>query len=424
MFRQGLGSPAFSALAQKVRQRVLADGNLEHFSHLPPLQFASHLRDLVDQILQEEGIPLPESEIRRLIDQVASETSGLGPIQPLLEDASITEIMINGPHRVYIERNGRLELTGVRFRDESHLRHVIDRMVEPIGRRVDESSPMADARLTDGSRVNVVIPPLARSGTEVTIRKFRQRLFTLGELADLGALSHTMADFLEKAVAARLNIIISGGTGSGKTTLLSALSEAIHTGERICVIEDMGELRLNHEHVAYLESRPANVEGKGEVTIRQLVKNALRMRPDRIIVGEVRGSEALDMLQAMNSGHDGSMTTIHANSPADAFKRLEALVLMAEAALPVHIIREHVVSAVHLAVQAVRRPDGRRIINAITEVRGYADGRIVLRELFRFDPDTGRHMPCGYVPESLQRLCRCGLAMDEAIFLAGGGEAG
>jgi pilus assembly protein CpaF len=407
-----------------VRQRVLADGNLEHFSHLPPAQFATHLRDLVDQILQEEGMPLPETELRRLIDQVSSETSGLGPIQPLLDDPSVTEIMINGPHRVYLERDGRLELTTIRFRDETHLRHVIDRMVEPIGRRIDESSPMADARLLDGSRVNVVVPPLARSGTEVTIRKFRQRLYTLGELANSGALGQVMAEFLEKAVAARLNILISGGTGSGKTTLLSALSEAIIPGERLCVIEDMGELRLNHVHVAYLEARPANVEGRGEVTIRHLVKNALRMRPDRIIVGEVRGSEALDMLQAMNSGHDGSMTTIHANSPADAFKRLEALVLMAEASLPVQIIREHVVSAVHLVVQTVRHPDGRRVVDAVSEVQGYADGRILLQDLFRFDPDTGTHTACGYVPACLERLRRHGQEMPGDVFRTPGGERG
>ncbi len=356
------------------------------------------VRRLVWELLQGEGVILPRAQEEELVENVVNRILGLGPLEPLLQDPEITEIMVNGPDAVFIERNGRLERVPVRFRDEQHLLQVIDRIVAPLGRRVDESMPYVDARLPDGSRVNVIIRPLAVRGPALTIRKFSATPFTLKRLVRLGTLTEPMARFLQACVRARLNILVSGGTGAGKTSTLNALARAIPPGERIITIEDTAELQLKAENLVSLEARPPNIEGKGEVTIRTLVRNALRMRPDRIIVGEVRGPEAFDMLQAMNTGHPGSMTTIHANSPADAVRRLESMVLMAGLELPQPTIREYIASAIHVIVQQERLPDGRRRMVEIVEVhpeegpQGRLRPRLV--PLFRFErrglDETGR----------------------------------
>ena len=347
------------------------------------------VRRLVWDLLLNEGVILPKAQEEELVENVVNRILGLGPLEPLLKDPDITEIMVNGPADVFIERNGRLERVPVRFRDEQHLLQVIDRIVAPLGRRVDESMPYVDARLPDGSRVNVIIRPLSVRGPALTIRKFSATPFTLKRLVKMGTLTESMARFLQACVRARLNILVSGGTGAGKTSTLNALARAIPQGERIITIEDTAELQLNAENLVSLEARPPNIEGKGEVTIRTLVRNALRMRPDRIIVGEVRGAEAFDMLQAMNTGHPGSMTTIHANSPADAVRRLESMVLMAGLELPQPTIREYIASAIHVILQQERLPDGQRRIVEIVEVRPEEDRQGRLRPhlvpLFRFE---------------------------------------
>ena len=325
-----------------------------------------------------------------MLEQITDEIIGLGPLEPLLRDESITEIMVNGPRQVYIERSGKLELTNVVFQNDDHVMRIIDRIIAPIGRRVDESSPMVDARLTDGSRVNAIIPPLSLVGPIITIRKFSASPFTTEDLIRFGTATADMFDFLRACVEARLNMFVSGGTGSGKTTTLNVLSSFIPNDERIVTIEDAAELQLRQEHVVTLESRPPNIEGKGAVPIRELVRNALRMRPDRIIVGECRGGEALDMLQAMNTGHDGSMTTGHANSPRDMLSRLETMVLMAGMDLPLRAIREQVASAVDLIVQQNRLKDGTRKIVNITEVQGMEGDVIVMQDVFVFEQTGDR----------------------------------
>src|SRR5947199_4097950 len=325
------------------------------------------LADVRDQLAQETGI---SRDVRqRIALEVTDDILGHGPLERLLADESVTEIMVNGPYDIWIERGGRLSPTDVVFNDESHLRRIINKMVAQVGRRIDESSPMVDARLPDGSRVNAVIPPLSLSGPLVTIRKFSNKRLDLNEMVRLGTLSSDTVDFLQRCVLAELNVLISGGTGSGKTTLLNALSQAISDSERIVTIEDAAELALKQNHVLRLESRPKNIEGQGEVTIRELVRNALRMRPDRIIVGEVRGAESLDMLQAMNTGHDGSLTTVHANSPRDGLARLETMVLMAGYDLPLRAIRQQIASALDLVIHLERIHDGSRKVIAITEVQ-------------------------------------------------------
>jgi len=338
----------------------------------------AEVRELVDR----EAAALPEDERAALAVRVIRLATGLGPLEPLLGDSSVDEVMVNGPGEVWVERRGELEATGVSFGSESELRHAIERILAPLGRRVDEASPLCDARLPDGSRVNVVIPPLALSGPCVTIRKFRTHGFSLDDLVAGGTLPQGLADFLAGCVAGRAAILVSGGTGSGKTTTLGALSGAIPDGERIVTIEDAAELRLRQRHVVRLESRPANVEGRGEVTIRQLVRNALRMRPDRIVVGEVRGPEALDMLMALNTGHEGSLSTVHANSPEDALRRIETLALMAGIGLPHAAVREQVASALDLVVHQSRGADGSRRVEAVAEVVR-APGGAGIRELYR-----------------------------------------
>ncbi len=343
------------------------------------------VEEVVNAVIDEQAPQMTRTERLHLAAQVVDEVMGYGPINALLGDDEVSEVMVNGPRQVYVERHGRLELSGVTFRDDEHVLHVIEKIVAPLGRRIDESMPMVDARLPDGSRVNAIIPPLALGGPTITIRKFAKDPFTVEDLIGFGTLSPAMAEFLAACVAVQLNIIVSGGTGSGKTTTLNVLSSFIPEDERIVTIEDAAELQLRQDHVVRLESRPPNIEGRGAITIRDLVRNALRMRPDRIVVGEVRGGEALDMLQAMNTGHDGSLSTCHANSPRDALARLETMVLMAGMELPVRAIREQIASAVDLIVQQARLRDGSRRITHITEVQGMEGDVITLQDIFVFE---------------------------------------
>ncbi|NLA59466.1 MAG: CpaF family protein, partial [Firmicutes bacterium] len=343
------------------------------------------LTEVVEDIVDVEAPHLSPAERQRITGDMIDEVMGFGPITPLLNDPAVSEVMVNGPKQVYVEREGRLELTDVAFRDDAHVMHIVEKIVAPLGRRIDESMPMVDARLPDGSRVNAIIPPLSLNGPVLTIRKFAADPFTVEVLIEFGTLTREIAEFLEACVRVRLNIVVSGGTGSGKTTLLNVLSSFIPADERIVTIEDAAELQLQQDHVVSLESRPPNIEGKGAITIRDLVRNALRMRPDRIVVGEVRGGEALDMLQAMNTGHDGSLTTGHANSPRDMLARLETMVLMAGMELPVKAIREQIASAIDLIVQTSRLRDGSRKIVQVTEVQGMEGDVITLQDIFVFE---------------------------------------
>ncbi len=345
----------------------------------------------LDRIIDAEDIIQTEDQKATLERSVLDRILGLGPLEPLLEDTSITEIMVNDPSNIFVERNGRLELVDIYFRDEAQLRHVINRIVAPIGRRIDESSPMVDARLPDGSRVNAIIPPLAIGGPALTIRKFSREPFTLDRLIEFGTINHEIAEFLETCVKERVSLIISGGTGSGKTTTLNALGLCIPDEERIITIEDAAELQLRRLHIVSLESRPPNIEGKGEITIRTLVRNALRMRPDRIIVGEVRGGEAFDMLQAMNTGHRGSLTTLHANSPADALIRLESMVLMAGFEMPISAIRRMIDGAIEIIVQQDRLTDGRRVVTAVAAMELLKGENLRLTPRFDFDQKLEIH---------------------------------
>ena len=377
-------------------------------------------RMLVSKLIQEQlRISLNRSrqhlsaaDKQRIHDQVMDEVFGYGPINKLLEDPDVTEVMVNGADQVFVEIGGKLQVTQVKFRDDRHVYHTIDKIIAPLGRRVDESSPLVDARLPDGSRVNIIIPPLALTGPTITIRKFATDPFTLDDLITFGTLSLEMASFLKSCVRGRLNIIISGGTGSGKTTFLNVLSGFIPHDERIVTIEDAAELQLQQEHVVSLESRPANIEGKGQITIRQLVVNSLRMRPDRIIVGEVRSDETMDMLQALNTGHDGSITTIHANSPRDSLARMETLVHMSGIELPSRAIREQISSAIQLVIQIARFPDGSRKVSKVSEVTGMEGETIAMQDIYLFQQEgfdlknrvVGRHTATGVVPTFLDRL--------------------
>jgi pilus assembly protein CpaF len=370
-------------------------------------------------LIAEEKLPLTADERHAVVREVLNETLGLGPLEPLLSDSEINDILVNGAHDVWVDRDGMLEATEIRFKDDNHLLHVINRIVARIGRRVDESSPIVDARLPDGSRVNAIIPPLALDGPTLSIRRFRAIPFAVEDLLGRGALSEEMVQFLSAAVDARLNILISGGTSAGKTTLLNVLSRYISDRERIVTIEDTAELRLQQRHVVRLESRPANIEGQGAVSQRDLVKNALRMRPDRIIVGEVRGAEALDMLQAMNTGHEGSLTTVHANSPRDALSRIETLVLLAGIDLSQRSIREQIGSAFDLIVQIKRLQDGTRRVVSIAEVTGVQEGVISTQDLFEFRQEgidagrrvVGAHIACGLRPYHEVKFMEAGIPL-------------
>ncbi|GGJ10251.1 type II secretion system protein E [Paenarthrobacter histidinolovorans] len=376
-------------------------------------------------VIDDEQVPLTPEERRRLIREISDEVMGYGPLQRLLEDPSVTEVMVNRFDQIYVERHGHLALTELQFSSDDHLRKVIERIVSKVGRRIDESSPLVDARLEDGSRVNAIIPPLAINGPSLTIRKFSHVPLTVRNLIEWGSMSQEMAELLSACVRARLNIIVSGGTGTGKTTMLNVLSSFIPESDRIVTIEDAVELQLQQRHVVRLESRPPNIEGKGAITIRDLVRNSLRMRPDRIIVGEVRGGESLDMLQAMNTGHDGSLSTVHANSPRDAVARLETLVLMAGMDLPLRAIREQASSAVDLIVQVTRLRDGSRRVTHVTEVQGMEGDVVTLQDVFLFDYSAGldvqgrflgKVIPTGIRPRFLDRFAELGIQVSPAIF--------
>jgi pilus assembly protein CpaF len=381
------------------------------------------IEELFGKIADEEGLALTRAERVRMLEQITDEILGLGPLEPLLRDETLTEVMVNGPQQVYIERDGKLELTNVTFQNDEHVMKIIQRIIAPIGRRVDESSPMVDARLADGSRVNAIIPPLSLVGPVITIRKFSATPYTVDDLVRFGTSTPEMFEFLEACVKARLNIFVSGGTGSGKTTMLNILSSFIPDDERIVTIEDAAELQLRQEHVVTLESRPSNIEGKGAIPIRELVRNALRMRPDRIVVGECRSGEALDMLQAMNTGHDGSMSTGHANTPRDMLSRLETMVLMAGMDLPLRAIREQISSAVDLIVHQNRLKDGSRKIVNITEVQGMEGDVIVMQDVFIFDQTgveegkiQGRLKPTGIRPHFVERFEVAGIHLPPNVF--------
>ncbi|WP_373231877.1 CpaF family protein [Cohnella sp.] len=377
------------------------------------------------QFIMEDESFRGKVDRKKVVDELIHDLTGFGPINPLLLDPDISEVMVNGPNQVYVERNGKIELSYVQFRDDEHVMHIIEKIVSPIGRRVDESSPMVDARLPDGSRVNVIIPPLSLTGPTITIRKFSKEPFTIDNLVQFGTLTRDMAIFLEACVKARLNIFVSGGTGSGKTTTLNVLSSFIPSDERIVTIEDAAELQLGQEHVVSLESRPPNIEGKGAITIRDLVRNSLRMRPERIVIGEVRGGEALDMLQAMNTGHDGSLATGHSNSPRDMISRLETMVLMGGIELPVKAIREQISGAVDVIIQQSRLKDGSRKITNITEVLGMEGDVIVLQDIFSFrqmgideqGKVVGKLLPTGVRPKFYERLETSGIHIPVSVFI-------
>ncbi|MGD6879547.1 CpaF family protein [Bacillus infantis] len=419
-------SPYIEELIEHYKARLLRETNLEQLTSLTQGEMRLAIERMVSQFMTEEKVIISRRDKETLLTRLIDESVGFGPLEPLLQDEEITEILINGHKQVYIEKKGKLQLTPLQFRDEAHVRHIIDRVVAPLGRRVDESSPMVDARLQDGSRVNAVIPPVSLNGTLISIRKFRADPFKMQDLVEFNSLNEAMVEFINAAVFSKMSVLISGGTGSGKTTLLNALARAIPHGERVITIEDSAELRLDRPNVVGLEARPPNVEGTGEITIRQLVKNALRMRPDRIIVGEVRGAEAFDMLQAMNTGHEGSLTTVHANSPLDALKRVEGMVIMAGMDLPSKVIREYIIGALDLIVQGTRLPDGQRKIMAISEVVKKPNGEAEIQEIFRFkrtgiDSDgkvLGYFTPTGIIPQCLNRLRVFGANIDESIFQA------
>jgi pilus assembly protein CpaF len=416
---------AYMDLKSRIQDKLIAE--------LDPTMDISHtdevrrtIEEMYDTILAQENIILSRSERQRLFEQIVAEILGYGPIEPLLADETITEIMVNGPKNIYIERKGKIAKVNTSFESDEHLMRIIDRIVAPLGRRVDESSPYVDARLADGSRVNAIIPPLSLSGPVLTIRKFAKIPFTVENLIDFGTITPEAIEFLKACVISRLNVVVSGGTGSGKTTFLNVLSGFIPDDERIVTIENAAELQLRQEHVVTLESRPPNIEGKGEVSIRDLVINSLRMRPDRIVVGECRGGEALDMLQAMNTGHDGSLTTIHSNSPRDTLSRLETMTLMAGMDLPLRAIREQVASAINLIVHQERMKDGTRKIVNITEVQGMEGDVIVMSDLFVFEQTgieagkvIGRLRPTGLRPKFIERIEAANIHLPPNIFGVG-----
>jgi len=380
-----------SAEFQQIRNAVISSMNVSVAANKTRDQVKSDVERVVGELIVREHMRFTTQEQVQIVDEILNDMFGIGPIEPLLADDSVTDILVNGPDQIYVERHGRLELSTQKFRDNAHVVNVAQRIAASVGRRVDESSPMVDARLQDGSRVNVVLPPLAIDGACIAIRKFSKRNITLSRMAHQDNLSSTMARLLEIASACRLNVVISGGTGSGKTTLLNAMSQHIDVRERILTIEDAAELQLQQPHVVRLETRPENAEGMGQVSQRDLVRNALRMRPDRIILGETRGAEAFDVLQAMNTGHDGSMTTVHANTPRDAITRLESMVMMSHGSLPLASIRHQIASAVNLIVQIERMRDGMRRITYITELTGMEGEVIITQDLFRFQYDSSSY---------------------------------
>jgi len=414
----------FQQLKVKLHQQLVERLDVQNLKSVPPDMLRAEVRSLIRELCATEKSLISSSDQERLMDEIMDETFGLGPLEQLLKDPAVTDILVNRWDRVYCERHGRLELSEVRFRDNAHLRQIIDRIVGLVGRRVDETSPMVDARLADGSRVNAIIPPLALDGPAMSIRRFGTRPLQLEDLIRHGAFPPCVMDFLSAAVQARCNILISGGTGSGKTTLLNCLSRYVPADERVITIEDAAELQLQQPHVVRLETRPANIEGKGEVTQRDLVKNCLRMRPDRIIIGEVRGAEALDMLQAMNTGHEGSMTTIHANSCRDALGRLEVMIAMAGYDIPIRALRQQISSAIQLIVQAQRLSGGRRKVVRVSEITGMEGENIMMHDIFLFEQNgvdtnghaTGNFVVTGIRPQCVQRIENRGIRLPAELF--------
>lgn len=419
----------FEALKKKIQKRIVDELSTKIKNSSDSTEEEENLKkeiiSLIEKVLMEDNVFLSRNERQKLTSDIVDEVIGLGPINPLIYDSSVSEIMVNGPDKVYVEQKGKLTLTDIKFRDDDHVMHIIERIVSPIGRRIDESSPMVDARLPNGSRVNAIIPPLSLDGPTITIRKFSETPYTVKDLINYGTLTPNMALLLKACVESRLNIVVSGGTGSGKTTTLNVLSSFIPNDERIVTIEDAAELQLGQEHVVRLETRPPNIEGKGGIAIRDLVKNSLRMRPDRIVVGEVRSGEALDMLQAMNTGHDGSLTTGHANSPRDMLARLETMVLMAGMDLPVRAIREQISSAIDLIVQQSRLKDGSRKITHISEVLGMEGDVITLQDIFIFVQKgkdekgkiTGEFIATGIKPRFMDKLEANGINVPSDLFI-------
>ncbi|HUF88614.1 MAG TPA: CpaF family protein [Gemmatimonadota bacterium] len=411
-------------IKSRIHKQLLERLNLSNLDSQDREQVVGEIRRAVQDLLTREAAPLNLDERERLVEEVLHEIFGLGPLEPLLQDPTVSDILVNTHTRVYVERNGRIERTDVRFKDNRHLLQVIDRIVSAVGRRIDDSSPMVDARLADGSRVNAVIPPLSIDGPHVSIRKFKKDALSAEDLLRVETITEPMLELLQGIVKARLNVVISGGTGAGKTTLLNVLSSSIPTTERIVTIEDSAELQLRQPHVVRLETRPPNVEGVGEVTSRQLVINALRMRPDRIICGEVRGPEAVDMLQAMNTGHDGSLTTLHANSPRDALSRLETMISMANLALPEKAMRQQVASAIDVVIQVTRYSDGARRLSSISEIVGMEGDVITMQEIFMYERQginedgrvLGRFRATGIRPRFAERLSASGIELPVALF--------
>ena len=421
-------NPALDELRQKIHGQLIDElGPVLYDKRLSEDDLRRKVQDQLQVALSREGAPLAAADRATLLQDVSDDILGYGPIDRYLHDVDVTEVMVNGPHRVYVERHGRIEATNTTFIDESHLRRIIDKIVGQVGRRIDEATPMVDARLPDGSRVNAVVHPLAIGGPFLTIRKFAVDPFTVDDLIGFDTFTEQVGRFLQTCVEGRLNIVVSGGTGTGKTTTLNVLSSFIPTDERIVTVEDAKELQLAQDHVLSLESRPPNIEGRGEITIRDLVRNALRMRPDRIVVGECRAGEALDMLQAMNTGHDGSITTVHANSPRDVLARIETMTLMSGFDLPVRAIRDQMASALDLVVQLSRLRDGTRRVTHIAEIRGIVGDEILTEDLFLFDyamgvDDDGRYLghlkATGKKPTFADRLGDVGVEFDEDIFAA------
>jgi pilus assembly protein CpaF len=418
------GQHTFQEMKSRLHRAIINRMDLTKLSQLDAEQLRSEVARLAEGLLAEEKMPLSANDRERLVEEVRHELFGLGPLEPLLADPAISDILVNSPHNIYIERRGKLERTDVAFKDDEHLMRVIERIVSSVGRRIDESSPMVDARLSDGSRVNAIIPPLSLDGPVLSIRRFGAEPLRMSKLIEIGALTKDIADMFEMCVNARLNILISGGTGAGKTTLLNALSAYIPEEQRIVTIEDSAELQLQQPHVVRLETRPPNIEGRGEVTQRDLVKNALRMRPDRIVIGEVRGGEAIDMLQAMNTGHDGSLTTVHANTPRDALARLETMIQMTGMKLSERAMRQQIASALNLVIQAARLSDGTRRVVSISEITGMEGDTITMQEIFQFerkgiDKDghvVGRFRPTGVRPRFAERLKVYGMQLPRVFF--------